>query len=110
MTKILDWKPFQKNTLRAFFGVALPSGMMIHGLQLHEKAGSRWIGMPAREYEKDGQKAWAKIIEFQSRDAADRFRDAVLEAIDQMQSTPQASTSRTTPAASSQRTPREAPF
>jgi hypothetical protein len=80
---IADWKPLVKNTLRGFFTATLPSGLIIHGLSLHEKGEMRWVGMPAREWvDNSGEKQFAKIIEFRDRATADRFRDEVLEALD----------------------------
>jgi DNA-binding cell septation regulator SpoVG len=80
---VADWKPLTKNTLRGFFTATLPSGMVIHNLTVHEKNGSRWIGLPAREWtDAGGTKNFAKLIEFTDRRTADRFRDALLLALD----------------------------
>jgi hypothetical protein len=63
--RISDWKPHSKNTLVGFFSAALPSGMVLHNLMLHEKGEARWIGLPAREWTNDqGIKQFAKLIEF----------------------------------------------
>jgi hypothetical protein len=50
---------------------------------LHEKNSSRWISFPGCEY-KDaaGNKQYTRFVEFTDRAAADKFRDAVLEALD----------------------------
>ncbi len=81
---VRNWKPFHKNTLVGFFSATMPDGVIIHNLTLHEKNGSRWIGMPAREWTNDaGEKQFARLVEFTSREIADTFRDAVLEALDQ---------------------------
>jgi DNA-binding cell septation regulator SpoVG len=85
---IQSFKPYQKKTLRGFLDVATPSGMIIHGVTLHENGRSRWIGLPARQFEKDEKTGWAPIVEFVDRDAADRFRDGVLEAFDRFQPNP----------------------
>jgi hypothetical protein len=81
--EICDWKPLIKNTLRGFFSATLPSGITIHNLTVHEKGEARWIGLPAREWtDQQGQKQYAKLIEFRDRATADRFRDTMLEALD----------------------------
>ena len=81
--QIIDWKPRIKNTLCGSFGVILPSGMIIHNLMLHSKDGSRWIGLPAREWtDSTGKKQYARFIEFVDRATADDFRDALLQALD----------------------------
>jgi hypothetical protein len=80
---IRDFKPLDKNTLRAVFTANLASGMVIHGLMLHERAGRRWVGLPAKEYtDRTGARQFARIIEFINRAAADRFQATVLEALD----------------------------
>ena len=81
---IANWEPRIKNTLRGFFSATLPSGMILHHLSLHEKGENRWIGLPAREWSNSqGIKQYAKLIEFRDRATADRFRDALLGALDQ---------------------------
>jgi hypothetical protein len=57
--------------------------MILHNLMLHQKGDARWIRFPAREWtDAGGQKQYARFAEFSSRAAADRFRDAVLAALD----------------------------
>ncbi|PWT80802.1 MAG: hypothetical protein C5B58_10930 [Acidobacteria bacterium] len=81
--KILEWRPFQKNTLQGFVRIELPSGLILNHVAIHEQGASRWICPPAREWKnRDGVKAYAKFIEFTSRTVGDRFRDAVLGALD----------------------------
>jgi DNA-binding cell septation regulator SpoVG len=81
---ICNWKALEKNTLRGFFTVTLPSGLVIHNCSLHEKDGGRWIGMPSEKYTKDGQTAYKKLVEFKDRAAQDAFRDACLDALDEL--------------------------
>jgi hypothetical protein len=81
---IAGWKPHLKNTLRGFFSATMPSGIVIHDLMLHEANGKRWIGLPARAYtDASGQQTYCRIVEFVDRTTADKFRDAVLSALDQ---------------------------
>jgi hypothetical protein len=80
---ISDWRPHSKGSLKGFFDATLPSGMILHGLMLHEHDESRWIGLPAREWTNNqGVKQYARIIEFSSRTVADRFKNSMLEALD----------------------------
>jgi hypothetical protein len=80
---IADWKPHPKNTLRGFFTAALPSGLVIHDCMLHERNGARWIAFPGREWkDAQGNRQFSRFVEFSSRRAAGRFRDAVLDALD----------------------------
>jgi hypothetical protein len=80
-----DWKPYLKGTLRGWFVLTLPSGMVIHGCSLHVKTetGARWIGLPQQKVVKaGGEVAYVTILEFTSRATADRFRDLALGALD----------------------------
>jgi hypothetical protein len=80
---IADWKPHDKNTLKGFFTASLPSGLVFHDLMLHEKSGTRWIAFPGREWKSSqGNRQYARFVEFRDRATADRFRDAVLAALD----------------------------
>jgi hypothetical protein len=79
---VLQFRAFEKNTLRGFLSLELPSGMILHGCTLHEKNGSRWVGVPAKEYEKDGTKTWAPLVEFTSKEAREKFQACALAAFD----------------------------
>jgi hypothetical protein len=83
--KILDFAAREKNTLRGFLDIEVTDGMLIRGISLHARNGARWLGMPSRQFEKDGTTGYAPVIEFTDRAAADRFRDAVLAALDRYQ-------------------------
>ncbi len=80
--RISEWKDINKNTLKGVFTLHLPSGMLIHGCMLHVKNDSRWIGLPAREYQMNGVKQFARIIEFDSKERHEQFQAAALEAVE----------------------------
>jgi DNA-binding cell septation regulator SpoVG len=76
-------KAYSKNTLVAFLDFTLLDiGLSIKGATVHEKEGSRWVGMPARSYSDAEGAHWAPIIEFASKEARYRINDAVLAAYD----------------------------
>jgi hypothetical protein len=79
---VREWKPFEKNTLRGFLSIELPSGMILHGLTVHQKDDSRWVGLPAKEYTKNGERSWIPQVEFASKAARERFQACVLAAVD----------------------------
>jgi DNA-binding cell septation regulator SpoVG len=84
--KILNFKVFEKNTLKAFFDVQMGSGMIVRECSLHERDGARWVNLPSRKFTgKDGEPAYAKLVEFVSREVADAFRDRVIQTIDAME-------------------------
>jgi hypothetical protein len=63
--RILDFKPFEKNTLRAFFSLELASGLILRGCTLHTKNGKFWVGLPAKPYTTDtGAQSWAANYRF----------------------------------------------
>lgn len=93
---IHNFKPFRKNSLRAFFDVELPSGLTICGCTLHESHGKWWTGLPAKPVASPGNpSAWAepprKIVDFANKPAAASFQSIVtplarelLDEIEQM--------------------------
>ena len=42
---ISDWKPYTKNTLRGFFTVTTPCGIVLHNCLLHDKEGTLASGL-----------------------------------------------------------------
>jgi hypothetical protein len=84
--KILKFKEYEKNTLRGFIDVEMPSGMIVKGLTWHKKEDgekvSEWLGLPAREYTKeDGSKGYANQVDFVTRNLYWDFVLAVLDAL-----------------------------
>jgi len=81
--RILEWRPYEKNTLKGFFSVRLASGLILHSLMLHERNDRRWIGYPSREWNSpEGTKQFSPILEFADPNTANRFRDEMLAALD----------------------------
>ena len=80
--QISNWRPRESGSLRGFFSVVLPSGLVFHDCALFEKGDRRWINLPQREYASQGERKFAPIVAFADRDAEDRFRDCALEALD----------------------------
>lgn len=59
--------------------------MVLHDCSLMEKAGKRWVGLPARKFVKaDGTVTYTPMVDFTDRVTADRFRDLVLAALDEI--------------------------
>jgi hypothetical protein len=83
--KIVSWREVKKGeSLQGSFSIALPSGLRIIDLTYHKrKDGARWVGMPARSYEKaDGSTSWIPMVEFTGRAARERFSKQTLQALD----------------------------
>jgi hypothetical protein len=68
-----------RNSLRGFFDLETPSGLIVRGAMLFEKNGKRWVGFPSKEWTKqDGTKGYNPLLEFASREISDKFQAAVL--------------------------------
>ena len=81
--QIVDFRRYEKNTLRGFLTIQLePSGLQIADICLHQKNGKRWLSMPAKPYEKDGETNWIPIVRFSDRENNDSFQEAALKAFD----------------------------
>lgn len=79
---ISEFKPYTKNTLRAFFTLNLPSGIIIRDCMLHESHGKRWIGLPAKPFEKpDGTRSWIPVVDIKEG-RRQAFNEAVLKLVD----------------------------
>ncbi len=77
----LNAKKHEKNTLRGFFDLALPSGLIIKGCSLRVKGSRAWIGLPGRPYvDSSGAETWANIVDFRDKASKDRFQKVALEA------------------------------
>ena len=82
--KIIKFREYSKNTLKGFFDVQLTNiGLEIRDATLHEKGGSRWVGLPAKPYNKDdGSQGWNHIVKFYDKARGEQFEKAVLEALE----------------------------
>jgi hypothetical protein len=70
----------EKNTLKAFFDLELPPGLILRDCTLHFRE-HWWVGFPARPYQdQNGKGSWARIVDFSSKVARDQFQEMVLEA------------------------------
>lgn len=82
--EILEWRSFEKNTLRGFVTVQMQSGVIYRGLMVHEKGDARWVSFPAREYldKSTGAKKYAPFVDFTSREKMNQFCGLILGALD----------------------------
>ncbi len=86
------FRPFERGTLKGFADLWLRTARLnIKGCAVHEKNGKRWVQLPAKpQIDKDrnlvrdegGKVQYAKILDFDSREVADRFNAAALKAIE----------------------------
>ncbi len=90
---VLQWTPCRKGTsLRGFATVEFPSGLRLADVAVHvaETNGHCWASPPARpvldrdgrhKLGDDGKRVWQPLVSFQTRELADRFSRAVLDAV-----------------------------
>jgi hypothetical protein len=78
----LNFRHCERNTLRGFFDLRLPSGLILRGASLHWKDGKHWVGLPARSYAgADGGQKWAALVDFASAKRRKRFQELATEAV-----------------------------
>jgi hypothetical protein len=87
---IEEFLAVERNTLRGFCRVRLPSGLIIHDVAIHQKNGSAWASPPSKAMlTRDGQQMknnegkplWLPTVTFASRETRDKFSDAVPTAL-----------------------------
>lgn len=80
--KIDNFKNIDKGTLKSTFTVTFEK-MGLHIMcTLMQKDSSRWIGMPSRPFEKDGQTKYQWLTWF-DKEMHKRFEDVVIKMIDE---------------------------
>jgi hypothetical protein len=89
---IIEFKAFESNTLRGFLTIRIVGlDLIVADLTIHDQAGKRWVGLPGKiqvDRERkvilgpNGRPAYTPVLRFASTAAGNRFRDAVLAALD----------------------------
>jgi len=78
---IINYKEINKGCLQAKFDVSIPEwGLTLRELTLFSKDGKQWLGMPSRQYEKDGQKKNHDLVSFE-KNKRQRFESSCIEKI-----------------------------
>jgi hypothetical protein len=77
------------SSLRGFVDLHLPSGLVIHVCSVHERDGSRWLGMPTKpqigQHRKDaetGKLTYSRVVEIVNKALRVRFHAAALAAVE----------------------------
>lgn len=79
--EVIKYRSFEKHTLRGFVDLKMTQvGVTIRECTFHEKNGKRWIGMPARPYEKDGSTEWVPTVVI-DKSFNEVFQKAAIEAL-----------------------------
>lgn len=88
---LLEWRPLKKNSLRGFATVRVGKALKISDVSVHASNGKRWASLPSKpQINKDGvvlkddsgKVKYTPIVSWTEKDAADRFSEAVIAAIE----------------------------
>lgn len=82
--EIMKYKPVGKGSLVATFNLKIPKwgNFIINEMKYFNKNGQRWIAFPSKEYEKEGEKKYYHLNNFEAPEMQEKFRDQVIKAID----------------------------
>jgi len=84
MIEISNVNPINKGDVLASVSVHIrPWKLKIHEVVVFQKGQNRWVSLPSRKYEVHGETKYAKQMEFDDSSAEKRFRDQIMEAVDQ---------------------------
>jgi hypothetical protein len=87
---IEDFVRVERNTLRGFAKVRIPSGIIFHDVAIHRQADVAWASPASKpllnrdgQHMKDasGKAQWVPIVSFTSRELRDKFSAAVIDAL-----------------------------
>ena len=90
--QLLTWTPVTRNTLRGYASVQVGKALVIHDIAVHNSSGARWVGLPSKAMTtKDGaprlndkgKRLYLPLVEWRDKTTAARFRDAVIEQVEQ---------------------------
>ena len=82
MIKVTNVNPINKGDVLASVSVYIaPWKLKINEVLVFQKGVNRWIALPSRKFEQNGETKYAKLLEFDDN-AEKRFRDQIMEAVD----------------------------
>jgi hypothetical protein len=87
--RLISWKPLVKNSLRGFATIELPIGLKVVDCPVLVSSGKAWASLPTKpvldrdgkHLKPDGKPQYSAILEWKSRDLADRFSETVVELV-----------------------------
>lgn len=82
MIECTQFKRFQKGSLQGFASIYVEKwDMDIPGFKLFMKDGRKWVNLPDRRYEDNGEEKFAPLFRFREKDNEDLFKEQVRKAI-----------------------------
>lgn len=83
MIDIINVKPINKGDILASLSVKIkPWKLTFHEIMVVQKGANRWVNLPSRKYESNGETKYQKLMEFDDAATEKRFRDQVMSAVD----------------------------
>jgi hypothetical protein len=87
--RLISWKPLIKNSLRGFATIELPIGLKVVDCPVLVSNGKAWASLPTKpvldrdgkRVKPDGKPQYSAILEWKSRDLADRFSQSVVQLV-----------------------------
>ena len=82
MIECIRFNPQNKHTLLGFADVKVVKwGLIIRGVSLHQKENKRWISLPSKQYEKDGEKKWMTYICMENPEYQKEFLKQIQDSV-----------------------------
>ena len=87
---LLSWKPIRKGSLLGFAAVRLDRTLIVHDVPVPTGKSGPWVGTPSKPQigpdgtarrSGDGKALYSPVLEWADKEAARRFGDAVLDAL-----------------------------
>lgn len=83
MIEITSVNPINKGDLLATVSVHIkPWKLRIHEIAVFQKGVNRYISLPTRKWENQGETKYVKLLEFDDNAVEKRFRDQIMQAVD----------------------------
>jgi hypothetical protein len=88
--RLISWKPLNKKSLRGFATLQLPIGRKVSDCRVFVSNGKAWASVQSKpQIDREGRQktdgtgkvVYAPVLEWRSRDLADRFSDAVVALV-----------------------------
>lgn len=84
MIEILNVKKSEKGDVLGTCTVHIkPWGTVYHEVTVFQRGINRWISMPVRKYESNGETKYVKLFEMIDPSKDKRFRDEILAAVEE---------------------------
>lgn len=82
--EVTKYKAVDKGAVMASIDIYIQAwDLEIRDIVLFRKDARKWVSMPSRMYEKDGEKKYFQYVRFRDKEKSDKFNHAVMKAVDE---------------------------